>query len=96
VLGWFATCQGIGMMRLSIITLSGIMLCSGAYADPVGRAARTRAGAPMAKPDPYWVPDYNVVSRYRYRPEDDRVDTSPTVKPVAPADVRRGGFGIGQ
>jgi hypothetical protein len=31
-------------------------------------------------PPPYW--DYNIVPRYRYRPEDDRVD--PYGPPVAP------------
>jgi hypothetical protein len=34
--------------------------------------------------DPYWVPDYNIVPRYRYRPEDDRIDTSQSAKPAAP------------
>jgi hypothetical protein len=29
-------------------------------------------------------PDYNIVPRYCYDPRDDRVDTSPYAKPVAP------------
>lgn len=51
---------------------------------------------PVVRRDPYWIPDYNIVPRYRYRPEDDRVDTSPYAPPVAPGDVEPGGFGIGQ
>lgn len=51
---------------------------------------------PMVNRDPGWIPDYNIVPRYRYRPEDDRVDTSPYAPPVAPGDVEPGGIGIGQ
>jgi hypothetical protein len=51
---------------------------------------------PVVRADPYWIPDYNIVPRYRYRPEDDRVDTSPYAPPVAWGDVEPGGFGIGQ
>jgi hypothetical protein len=35
---------------------------------------------PVVRTIPYW--DYNIVPRYRYRPEDDRVD--PYGPPVAP------------
>ena len=35
---------------------------------------------PVFRTTPYW--DYNIVPRYRYRPEDDRVD--PYGPPVAP------------
>jgi hypothetical protein len=35
---------------------------------------------PVVRTAPYW--DYNIVPRYRYRPEDDRVD--PYGPPVAP------------
>ena len=35
---------------------------------------------PVVRTTPYW--DYNIVPRYRYRPEDDRVD--PYGPPVAP------------
>jgi hypothetical protein len=35
---------------------------------------------PVVMPTPYW--DYNIVPRYRYRPEDDRVD--PCGGPVVP------------
>jgi len=49
---------------------------------------------PVVKPsDPFWVPDYNIVPRYRYRPQDDKVDTSPNAKPVAPSDGDFGGTG---
>jgi hypothetical protein len=47
--------------------------------------------------DPYWIPDYNIVPRYRYNPKDDRVDTSPNAKPVARVDhLESGILGIGQ
>lgn len=51
---------------------------------------------PVVRSDPWWIPDYNIVPRYHYRPEDDRVDTSPYAPPVAPGDVEPGGLGIGQ
>lgn len=36
---------------------------------------------PVVRPTPYW--DSNIVPRYRYRPEDDRVDPyGPPVVPV--------------
>ncbi|CCE00855.1 hypothetical protein [Bradyrhizobium sp. STM 3809] len=54
------------------------------------------AGPPAVRQDPYWVPDYYIVPRYRYRPQDDRVDTSPYAPPVAPGDVEPGSLGIGQ
>ncbi|MEH2591404.1 hypothetical protein V1273_005243 [Bradyrhizobium sp. AZCC 1721] len=40
---------------------------------------------PIVRPTPYW--DYNIVPRYRYRPEDDRVD--PCGGPVVPV-IREG------
>jgi hypothetical protein len=47
--------------------------------------------------DPYWIPDYNIVPRYRYNPRDDRVDTSPNAKPVARVNhLEYGQMGIGQ
>jgi len=51
----------------------------------------TAAHARKARPTPVYVPvpvvrpywDYNIVPRYRYRPEDDRVDPyGPPVVPV--------------
>jgi len=41
---------------------------------------RTIIRVPVVKQAPYW--DYNIVPRYRYRPEDDRVD--PCGGPVVP------------
>ena len=51
-------------------------------------------GAANAQPRKVWIiraprgscgpPDYYIVPRYCYDPRDDRVDTSPYAKPVAP------------
>jgi hypothetical protein len=57
---------------------------------------RVPVRVPVLRADPYWVPDYYIVPRYHYRPEDDRVDTSPYAPPVASGDVEPGGSGIGQ
>jgi hypothetical protein len=72
-------------------------LSTAAQADRDHRAAHL-IGVPVVTPsDPLWMPDYNnIVPRYRYRPQDDRVDTGPYAKPVAPGDVESGGYGIGQ
>lgn len=43
--------------------------------------------APVLRPTPW---DYNVVPRYRYRPEDDRVD--PDGPPLVPSYVRYEGW----
>lgn len=41
---------------------------------------RVYVGVPVVRPTPW---DYNIVPRYRYRPEDDRVDPyGPPVVPV--------------
>jgi hypothetical protein len=63
-----------------------------------GAAAQSRTGVeprerlvvrvPVVRPTPYW--DSNIVPRYRYRPEDDRVD--PYGPPVAPV-IRLGDGG---
>jgi hypothetical protein len=45
----------------------------------------------IAARDPSWPVDYNIVPRYRYRPQDDRVD--PYGPPVAPGDIEPGGPG---
>jgi hypothetical protein len=60
------------------------------------RAPPDRIRVPVVVQDPTWIPDYISVPRYRYRPEDDRVDTSPYAPPVAPGDIKPGGLGIGQ
>jgi hypothetical protein len=46
----------------------------------VVREPRPLIRVPIVKPTPYW--DSYIVPRYRYRPEDDRVD--PYGPPVAP------------
>jgi hypothetical protein len=51
------------------------------------------ARVPIVALDPTWPVDYNIVPRYRYRPQDDRVDTSPNAPPVAPGDIEPGGPG---
>jgi hypothetical protein len=43
--------------------------------------------APVLRPTPW---DYNIVPRYRYRPEDDRVD--PYGPPLVPSFVRYEGW----
>lgn len=75
-------------MRIAIVALgSALVLCSlGAFDTSahaqVAREPRERPliRVPVVKPTPYW--DYNIVPRYRYRPEDDRVD--PCGGPVVP------------
>jgi hypothetical protein len=56
--------------------------------------ARVVITTPPATVDPTWPVDYYVVPRYRYRPQDDRVD--PYGPPVAPSYPEPGGMGIGQ
>jgi hypothetical protein len=48
--------------------------------DRVVREPRPIIRVPVVRTTPYW--DYYLVPRYRYRPEDDRVD--PYGPPVAP------------
>ena len=43
---------------------------------------------PLSVRDLSWPVDYNIVPRYRYRPQDDRVD--PYGPPVAPGDIEPG------
>jgi hypothetical protein len=67
----------------------GIAAHAGSVRKPLHRPIRV----PVVMSDPYWVPDYVIVPRYRYRPQDDRVDNSPTAKPVALDDKDYGGTG---
>jgi hypothetical protein len=69
---------------------------AGSNAEAQDMRGRPLIRVPVVKQDPYWVPDYNIVPRYRYRPQDDRVDTSPYAPPVALSDPEPGGIGIGQ
>jgi hypothetical protein len=74
-------------MRIMTVALGAtLVLCNlGAAAhaqdaNVVREARRPLIRVPVVTPAPYW--DYNIVPRYRYRPEDDRVD--PYGPPVAP------------
>ena len=78
-------------MRIMTVVLgTALILCNlgtfsaAAYAQKakVVREPRERliVRVPVVRTIPYW--DYNIVPRYRYRPEDDRVD--PYGPPVAP------------
>lgn len=68
------------IITVATLTVAALALCT---AD---RAA-------TAQPRKVWIhvprgscgpPDYYIVPRYCYDPRDDRVDTSPYAKPVAP------------
>lgn len=87
-------------MTVALALGSVLTLWSAAHAETRVEVRRVVHRAPLrvpiVKPDPWWVPDYNIVPRYHYRPEDDRVDTSPYAPPVAWGDIEPGGFGIGQ
>jgi hypothetical protein len=56
--------------------------------------ARVVIRTPVPSADAMWPVDYNIVPRYRYRPQDDRVD--PYGPPVARGEPEPGGLGIGQ
>ena len=80
-------------MRIAIVALGAALVlgnlgafCAAAHAQ-TAREPRERpiVRVPIVTPAPYW--DYNIVPRYRYRPEDDRVD--PCGGPVVPV-VRYG------
>ena len=78
-------------MRIAIVAVgTALVLCNlGTFSAAVHaqqtnvvREPRERPiiRVPVVRTTPYW--DYNIVPRYRYRPEDDRVD--PYGPPVAP------------
>ena len=78
-------------MRIAIVALgTALALCNPgtfiaaahAQTTEVVREPRGRPiiRVPIVRPAPYW--DSNIVPRYRYRPEDDRVD--PCGGPVVP------------
>jgi hypothetical protein len=86
-------------MTVALALGTATALWTAAHAETrveVRRVLHRPVRVPVVSSDPYWVPDYYIVPRYRYRPEDDRVDTSPYAPPVAPGDVEPGGSGIGQ
>ena len=79
-------------MRIAIAALgTALVLCNlgtfsaAAQAQTAGGVREPRERpvirVPIVTPTPYW--DYNIVPRYRYRPEDDRIDPyGPPVVPV--------------
>jgi hypothetical protein len=67
------------------LVLASLTLCGAASARHHRRTTYP-LGTPVATSDPFWRPDYNIIPRYRYRPEDDRVDTSGFAKPVVPSE----------
>jgi hypothetical protein len=73
-------------MRIMTVALgTALILCnlgtfSAAAHARKAKVVRELVRVPVVTPTPYW--DYNIVPRYRYRPEDDRVD--PYGPPVAP------------
>lgn len=86
-------------MKISAAALaagSALLLSCFAQATPHHHRhlARVVIRTPLPSADPTWPVDYNIVPRYRYRPQDDRVD--PYGPPVAPGEPEPGGLGIGQ
>ncbi len=87
------------MTRKTFIFAVGTPLLLGHLATPAADARPRKAQvvrvpqerlivtAPVLRPTPW---DYNVVPRYRYRPEDDRVD--PYGPPLVPSYVRYEGW----
>ena len=73
-------------MRILTVALgTALVLCNlGTFSAPAHAQAQVvrepRERLTVVRTTPYW--DYNIVPRYRYRPEDDRVD--PYGPPVAP------------
>jgi hypothetical protein len=68
--------------------MSVMLALAATLALSTAHAHRDHRGAglirvPVVMSDPSWAPDYNIIPRYRYRLQDDRVDTSPNAKPVA-------------
>jgi hypothetical protein len=83
------------IMNVALALGTALALCTAAGSKAEVRKRPVRV--PIVMSDPYWIPDYNIVPRYRYNPRDDRVDTSPTAKPVARVDhLEFGLLGIGQ
>jgi hypothetical protein len=84
------------MKVLTVALALGVAVSLGAaaHASRHSRVANL-VRVPVTKPsaDPFWPVDYNIVPRYRYRPEDDRVDTSPYAKPIAPGEPEPGPLG---
>ena len=83
------------IMTVACALGTAVVLCnlgtSGAEARTrkahVVHEARLRVDVPVLRPTPW---DYNIVPRYRYRPEDDRVD--PYGPPLESSWVRYEGW----
>lgn len=72
-------------MRIMIAALGTALVLLGTFSAPAqAQKAKIIRERPLVRVPvftaPYW--DYNIVPRYRYRPEDDRVD--PCGGPVVP------------
>jgi hypothetical protein len=83
---------------MKIMTVACVLGTALVLLGTSGAEARTRKAvvvpqerlvvtAPVLRPTPW---DYNVVPRYRYRPEDDRVD--PNGPPFVPSYIRYEGW----
>jgi hypothetical protein len=85
-------------VALALGTALALALCIAASSKAeVRKPPKSLVRVFVVTSDPYWIPDYNIVPRYRYNPKDDRVDTSPNAKPVARVDhLEFGILGIGQ
>nr|WP_213773119.1 hypothetical protein [Bradyrhizobium sp. dw_78] len=74
------------MRTMTVALGTALVLCSpetfsaAAHAQKARGVREPREIVTVVKPTPYW--DYYIVPRYRYRPQDDRVD--PYGPPVAP------------
>jgi hypothetical protein len=73
-------------MRIMTVALgAALVLCNLGTFSAAAHARKAKVDrelvrVPVVTATPYW--DYNIVPRYRYRPQDDRVD--PYGPPVAP------------
>jgi hypothetical protein len=73
-------------MRIMTVALgTALVLCNLGTFSAAAHARKAKVDrelvrVPVVAATPYW--DYNIVPRYRYRPQDDRVD--PYGPPVAP------------
>jgi hypothetical protein len=66
---------------LALCSPEAFIVAAWAKARVVHEPRRIFIVRPVVTPEPYW--DSNIVPRYRYRPEDDRVDPyGPPVVPV--------------
>jgi hypothetical protein len=82
-------------MTVALALGTALALCT--PTSPKAEVRKPPVRVPVVMSDPYWIPDYYIVPRYRYNPRDDRVDTSPTAKPVARVNhLEFGLLGIGQ